>query len=74
MDLAGCATLAAMNELDALRQHTSKEREAKRLRDRLADERQLLVKAAFAAGYSGQQVGAAIGLSAERAYQIRDLV
>lgn len=66
------AILAAMNALDELKQHMSKEREAKRLRDRLATERLLLVKAAFDEGHTGAEVGAVIGLSKERAYQLRD--
>lgn len=65
-------TLATMNALDALRQHRAKEREAKRLRDRLADERETLVKTAFDEGHSGPEVAAAAGISKERAYQIRD--
>jgi hypothetical protein len=61
-----------MNALDSLRLHTAKEREAKRLRDRLAAERAVLVKAAFAEGHTGPAVAKAAGCSKERAYQIRD--
>lgn len=61
-----------MNALDELRHHAAKEREAKRLRDHLAAQRQQLIKAAFAEGHNGLEVGTAAGISKERAYQLRD--
>jgi hypothetical protein len=64
--------MGGMNALDNLRQHTAKEREAKRLRDHLAEERAVLVKAAFAEGHTGPAIAKAAGCSKERAYQIRD--
>ena len=64
--------MAAMNALDALRLHVAKEREAQRLRVYLANERQLLVKAAFAEGHTGREIAAAAGCSRQRAYQLRD--
>lgn len=72
MCLTFACKLAGMNALDQLRQHTVKEREAKRLREHLADQRKILIDAAFAEGHTGPEVAAAAGCSKERAYQIRD--
>lgn len=52
--------------------HVAREREAKRLRDNMAATRQLLVRAAFAAGFNGPEVAQAAGFSKERAYQVRN--
>jgi hypothetical protein len=61
-----------MDELDQLRLHTAKEREAARLRRALTEQRRALVKSAFERGFTGPQVATAAGCSKQMAYKLRD--
>jgi hypothetical protein len=61
-----------MEPLQALRHNQARIQENARLRRWLREERDQLVKDAFAAGHDGPEIGSAAGISRQRAYQIRD--
>ncbi len=65
-------TMRFVDTLQELRHNRQRERAARDLRERITQERDSLVKRAFAEGHSGPEVAQAAGCSKERAYQIRD--
>lgn len=61
-----------MKPLDKIARNRRYSRELSERLGRLDDELADLVRAAFAAGHTGPEIGSAAGMSKERTYQIRD--
>lgn len=61
-----------MEPLDEIARNRRNSRELATELGKLDDELADLIRLAFAAGFTGPEIGAAAGISKERTYQIRD--